>query len=59
MELRHGQPNVTWIIRWNGMDHRKQGWEALWSDDEWQAIWDEHPGFEDYLHMSIRFLRQA
>lgn len=59
MDLPHGSPNVTWIIRWDDMDQREAGWEALWNDSEWAAVWDEHPGFEGYLHMSVRFLEEA
>lgn len=59
MDLPHGSANVTWIIRWDDMDQRQAGWEALWKDAGWRAAWEEHPGFEDYLHMSVRYLREA
>lgn len=59
MDLPHGSANVTWIIRWDSMNQREAGWEALWEDDVWLEAWDEHPGFEGYLHMSVRFLKEA
>lgn len=59
MKLRLGSANVTWIIRWDDMNQREAGWEALWVDPDWTAIWEEHPGYQDYLHMSVRYLREA
>lgn len=59
MELRHGPPNVTWMIRWESMEHREQGWGALWQDPVWNETWARHPGFEGYLQMTVRFLRAA
>lgn len=59
MELRHGPGNVTWMIRWNTMEQREREWDALWDDPIWNETWARHPGFEGYLHMSVRFLREA
>lgn len=59
MDLPLGSANVTWIIQWDDMEHREAGWEALWEDPEWTAIWEKHPGFDDYLHMSVRYLKEA
>ena len=41
------------------MEQREAEREALWEDEEWTAQWDKHPGFEGYLHMSVRFLEEA
>jgi hypothetical protein len=59
MDLRHGPANVTRMIRWDSMEHRERGWDALWQDPVWNETWARHPGFEGYLHMSVRFLRAA
>jgi len=59
MDLRHGPANVTWIIRWDSMQQRERDWDALWQDPVWNETWAKHPGFEGYLHMSVRFLRGA
>lgn len=59
MELALGQANITWIIKWDNLEQRKNGWDALWKDSEWAGVWEKHPGFEDYLQMSVRFLRAA
>ena len=59
MDLTHGPANVTWIIRWENMEQRETEWDALWKDPEWSAVWAVHPGFDDYLHMSVRFLADA
>ena len=59
MELPHGSANVTWVIRWDDIDHREREWAALWEDDEWMAQWASHPDSEGYLHTSARFMREA
>ena len=56
MELEHGSANVTWVIRWDGIDQREREWDALWEDAEWTACADHHPGFDGYKHMSVRFM---
>ena len=58
-ELPHGHANVTWIVRWDSMEQRESRWEELWEDDEWKACADRHPGFDGYLNMSVRFLKEA
>lgn len=59
MDLPHGSANVTWIIRWDDLPQREAGWEALGQDTEWIAAAERHPGFDGYLHMSVRFLEPA
>ncbi len=56
MEPKHGPANVTWILVWEDMEHREREWEALWEDPAWMETWGRHPGFEGYLHMSVRFM---
>jgi hypothetical protein len=59
MPLPHGSANVTWILAWPDLSTRDEQWDALWDDDEWKACWDRHPGFDNYVNMSVRFLREA
>ncbi|MDX1511474.1 MAG: NIPSNAP family protein [Nitriliruptorales bacterium] len=59
MTPRHGHPKTTWVIRWQDMEEREARWEALWEEPSWQDQWSRHPGFDDYLHMAVRFLHAA
>lgn len=59
MEPKHGPANVSWMIRWTDLDEREAAWEELWEDPEWNEIWSRHPGFEDYLQLSVRFLEEV
>ncbi len=59
MELPLGSANVTWVIRWDDMDHHDRGWAELWEDEEWTAHWAIHPDSDGYLHTSGRFMREA
>ena len=52
---QHGAPNVTWIIRWDSMEHRNQGHQDLFGGQEWQDIWSRHPDSNGYLHVQITF----
>lgn len=56
MELPHGSANVTWMIRWESIEERERRWDELWEDQEWLDVWERHPGFDGYLHMSVRFM---
>ncbi len=55
-DLPHGSANVTWVIRWDDLAQREAGWEALGQDPAWTDAAERHPGFDRYLHMSIRLL---
>lgn len=59
MPLPHGSANCTWIIKWDNIDHRDRVWGALQTDPAWIACAEAHPGFENYRHMSVRFLESA
>ena len=56
MDLRLGSANVTWIIRWTGYDERVSTWDSLREDSDWLELADRHPGWANYLHMSVRFM---
>lgn len=51
-----GPPNVNWIIRWESMEHRDRGWDALLSDPEWTDLWSRHPDPDGYLTVAVRFM---
>ena len=59
MEPKHGPANVSWVIRWADLEQREAAWDELWEDDDWNAIWARHPGFDDYLQLSVRFLEEV
>lgn len=59
MDSRHGAPNVSWMIRWDDLEQREAAWDELWEDSEWDEIWSRHPGFDDYLQLSVRFLEEV
>lgn len=55
----NGQPNVCWIIRWPSREAREAGWEEFRANEEWQAIWAEHPNPKAYLQINVRFMRSV
>jgi hypothetical protein len=59
MDLPLGSANVSWILRWDSMEQREEGWEALWRNEDWVNHWANHPDPEGYLHQSARFLEEA
>ena len=55
----NGQPNVTWIIRWDSRAVREEQFAATMGSPEWQKIWAKHPCADGYLHMNARFMRAS
>ena len=55
----HGPANVTWIIKWRDRVERDAACDELWRDDDWNQLWERHPGFEGYRQLSVRFLEQV
>ncbi|MEQ8861469.1 MAG: hypothetical protein RIC56_22725 [Pseudomonadales bacterium] len=51
-----GSANVTWIIRWDNLEARAEGFKAAIESPEWQAVWARHPDPNGYLQMSGRFM---
>ena len=46
--------NVTWVIRWKDMEHRKKGWEDFRSG--WGPITSLVPGGQEiYLREEVKF----
>lgn len=54
-----GSANVTWVIHWDDLPQRESAWDDLWKDPEWKEIWSRHPGFDDYLQLSVRFMEEV
>jgi hypothetical protein len=47
--------DMTWIIRWENMKHREEGWKEFWSE-EWQSIFSSVPGgTKSYLRTEAKF----
>jgi hypothetical protein len=51
-----GSANVTWIIRWNDMEHRNSVLPVVLSSPEWESIFSKVPGGEEsYLRVECKF----
>ena len=55
----NGQPNITWIIRWESKAMREEKFAATMGSPAWQEIWAKHPCADGYLHMNARFMRAS
>ena len=53
----NGQPNVCWIIRWPDKATRDARMGGLGKNEEWAAIWAQHPCPDAYLQMNARFMK--
>ena len=53
----HGQPNVTWIIRYADKRDRDEKWSAVAEHPEWQEIWSKHPNVDAYIVVNARFMK--
>lgn len=51
----HGVPTLTYIIRWESMEHRHRGWNDLREDPRWKDAWTRHPNPNGYLHTQATF----
>lgn len=58
MDLELGSANVTWIIRWESMEARKQAHKEVFGGEGWQNIWANHPDENGYLQMEARFTKE-
>lgn len=55
----NGQPNVTWIIRWDSIEDRRNRFASTMASPEWKEIWAKHPNENGYLQMNSRFLQAS
>ena len=51
-----GEPNVTWMIRWDSREARDAQFAKAMGGDDWKAVWSKHPDPNGYLQMSARFM---
>lgn len=59
MTLKHGSANVTWIIRWESMEARREGHERVFQGEGWRDIWSRHPDARGYLQLEARFAEEV
>ena len=52
----NGQPNVTWIIKWDSREIREKRFTETMSSNGWKEIWARHPNENAYLHLNVRFM---
>lgn len=52
----NGQPNVTWILRWQDRPTRDREYARAFGSDGWRAVWSKHPNPNAYLHSNARFM---
>lgn len=53
----HGQPNVTWIIRYADKKDRDRKLSEAMEHPEWQEIWSKHPNVDAYIVVNSRFMK--
>ena len=55
-----GSANVSWIIRWDDMEHRAEQMGVVFATEEWADIFSRVPGGpESYLRIESRFMEGA
>ena len=51
-----GTANVTWVIRWDDVEHRNRVFPNVISSPEWQSLFAKVPGGqESYLRRESKF----
>ncbi len=51
-----GSANVTWVIRWRDLAHRKEGLPKALSGPAWEAVFADVPGGgASYLRLEAKF----
>ncbi len=53
----NGQPNITWIAKYNDKKERDTFFQSLETDGEWEKVWSMHPNPDAYIHSNARFLK--
>jgi hypothetical protein len=54
----HGTPTLTYIIRWESMEHRNRGWKELSENPKWKDAWTRHHNPNGYLHTQATFTEE-
>ena len=51
-----GQPNITWVAKYNNKQERDDFFFAnLETDLEWEKVWSNHPNPDAYIYKNARF----
>ena len=56
---QNGQPNITWVARYNNKEERDTFFSSLAKDDEWKKVWEKHPNPDAYIHSNARFFKSV
>ena len=51
----NGQPNVTWVAKYDSREDRDTFFANLDVDPEWEEVWSKHPNPDAYIHSNARF----
>ena len=58
VESENGQPNITWIAKYDSKKERDSFYQSLEEDDEWAKVWSVHPNPDAYLVKNARFFKK-
>ena len=53
----NGQPNITWVAKYNNKQERDDFFASLETDPDWEKVWSNHPNPDAYIHENARFFR--
>ena len=59
IESENGQPNITWIARYNDKKERDAFFQSLGTDSEWKKVWSMHPNPNAYIQQNTRFFKSV
>ena len=53
----NGQPNITWVAKYNNKQERDDFFASLETDPDWEKVWSNHPNPDAYIHENARFFK--
>ena len=53
----NGQPNITWVAKYENKMERDKFFESLETDPEWDKVWSKHPNPDAYIQENARFFK--
>ena len=53
----NGQPNITWVAKYQNKLERDKFFESLETDPEWDKVWSKHPNPGAYIQENARFFK--
>ena len=51
----NGQPNITWVAKYNNKQERDDFFASLETDLQWEKVWSNHPNPDAYIYKNARF----